>query len=85
MGRMHRTQIYLDPEVSVSLDRLARKRGTTKASLIRLATRHFLEQEEIGEEDPILGLIGIGDSGQEWISRDHDRVLEEDELSRWSR
>jgi hypothetical protein len=82
---MQRTQIYLDPEMSAALGRLARKRRTTKASLIRLATRRLLEQEVVGEEDPILGIIGMGDSGQSNLSLDHDEALTEYELSRRSR
>jgi Ribbon-helix-helix protein, copG family len=85
VARMQRTQIYLDPEMSAALGRLARKRRTTKAGLIRLATRRLLEQEDVGEEDPILGIIGLGDSGQSNLSLDHDEALTEYELSRRSR
>lgn len=77
MQRMRRTQIYLEPDSSVALDRLARKRGTSKANLIRLATRRFLEQERAGEEDPIFGLIGLGNAGPGSVSEEHDRILAE--------
>jgi predicted transcriptional regulator len=75
MPQMRRTQIYLDPDLSAELDRLARQRGTSRADLIRLAARRFLLQEGAEEEDPILGLIGLGDAGPGRVSEDHDQVL----------
>jgi predicted transcriptional regulator len=75
MERMQRTQIYLEPEVSAALGRLARKRGTTKASLIRMAARRFLEQEEAGDVDSILGIIGLVDAGPGRTSEHHDLLL----------
>jgi predicted transcriptional regulator len=75
MSRMQRTQIYLEPELSSSLDMLARELGTTKAHLIRLATRQFLQRARMGSEDPILGIIGLGDGGTGHVSEEHDRVL----------
>jgi hypothetical protein len=83
MGRMQRTQIYLEPELSAALERLARKRGTTKASLIRLGARRLLEQVEAGDVDPILGLIGLGDGGAGRVSEEHDRVLSEHARRNW--
>lgn len=84
MKRMTRTQIYLDPNLSQALERLARKRGTSKAEVIRLAARRFLSQEEPNEaaEDPILGLIGIGgdrDAPTD-LSVRHDHYLTEMQL-----
>ena len=54
MPRMRRTQIYLEPDLNEALDRLARQRGTSKANLLRLAARRFLEQEQVDRqtEDP---------------------------------
>jgi hypothetical protein len=54
--RMQRTQIYLEPDVSAALDRLARQRRTSRAGLIREATREFLAREVVTEEESILGL-----------------------------
>lgn len=48
MEAMRRTQIYLPPELSAALDRLARKHRTSKANLLRLAARRFVEQEQAG-------------------------------------
>lgn len=75
MARMQRTQIYLDHDLSTALDRLARKRGTTRAGLIRLAARRYLEQEGSGEEDPIWGIVGLGSGGDGRVSEEHDRSL----------
>lgn len=85
MQRMHRTQIYLQPDLNADLDRLARERGTSKADLIRLAARRFVEQEQAGDEDPLLGLIGLGDAGPGQVSEEHDRLLAEQTFKSRSR
>jgi hypothetical protein len=74
--RMHRTQVYLDEDLDQGLGELAQRRGTSKASLIRLAARRLLlEEQETAEEDPILGLSGLGHGGSSHASVDHDRIL----------
>ena len=83
MARMQRTQIYLDPEMADSLDRLARRRGTSRAEILRLAARQLLAQEEPIEDDPIFGLIGIGRSGLIDVAERHDEYLVEDEIRGW--
>lgn len=75
MSRMHRTQIYLEPDLSAALDRLARKRGVSRASLIRLAARRLLDQERAGDIDPIVGIVGLGRANNARISEEHDRAL----------
>ena len=77
MQRMRRTQIYLQPELSAALERLARRRGTSKAELIRLAAQRLLEEEQPDQEDPIVGIIGLADAGPGRVSLEHDRVLAE--------
>ena len=57
-----------------ALDRLARRRGTTRAHLIRLAARRLIEHEQSSGEDPIHGLIGIRDAGPEGVSEEHGRA-----------
>ena len=54
MTRMRRTQIYLEPDLTEALDQVARRRGTSKANLLRLSARRFLEQEQVDRqtEDP---------------------------------
>jgi predicted transcriptional regulator len=78
---MRRTQIYLPAELSAALDRAARRRGTSRAELIRLAARQFIEGAQMDGEDPILGLIGLGDAGSGRISEDHDDALAEHSLA----
>ena len=85
MQAMQRTQIYLDPELSQALDRLAHQRGTSRSSLIRLAARRFIAEEEAPEEDPIFGIIGIGRSGLSDVSERHDDYLIEDKLNKMIR
>lgn len=80
MERMQRTQIYLQPELNAALERLARKRGTSKAELIRVAARRLIEQEQDGD-DALLGLIGLGHGGPGTISEEHDRALAEHSLN----
>jgi metal-responsive CopG/Arc/MetJ family transcriptional regulator len=80
VARLQRTQVYLEPEVSQALDRLARRRGTTRSDLIRLATRQYVEEEQAPDEDSILGLIGLGQSGLTDVSERHDDYLTQDLL-----
>lgn len=73
--RMHRTQIYLNDDCNEALGRMARARGTSKSHLIRIATDRYLYQEESSNQDGILALIGIGQSGSDFVSEKHDEVL----------
>lgn len=81
---MHRTQIYLQPDLNDALERLARKRGTSKAEVLRLAARRFVQQEQTSEEDPILGIIALGQSEPGRVSEEHDRFLAEHGLAHGS-
>jgi predicted transcriptional regulator len=80
MRGMRRTQIYLEPDLSGALDSLARRHGTSRSEIIRLAARRFVEQEQASDEDGVLGLIGIGDAGPGQTSQEHDTVLAEESL-----
>ena len=73
--RLRRTQIYLPVALSAALDRLARQRGTSRAELLRQAARELLDRESTADEDPILGVIGIGNAGPDAVSEEHDRFL----------
>jgi metal-responsive CopG/Arc/MetJ family transcriptional regulator len=85
MARMHRTQIYLEPELAALLDRLARRRGMSRARLIREAARRLIAQEQDGQEDPIFGIIGLGHDEATDVAERHDVYLAEAEVRRWSR
>lgn len=84
MARMQRTQIYLEPELAESLDRLAGRRGTSRAEVIREAARELVQRER-AEYGSILELAGIGHSGRSDIAERHDDYLVEDEIAGWSR
>ena len=85
MARMQRTQIYLEPELADSLDRLARKRGTSRASLIRLAARQLVADAAPGAEDSIFGIIGMGRGGPGDVAENHDEYLVAAEIESWRR
>lgn len=78
--RMRRTQIYLEPDLSAALDRLARKNRTTRAALVRQAARRLVDEERGGgnEEDPIWSIVGIGHGPPDGRGgKDHDEILNE--------
>ena len=75
LGQMQRTQIHLEPELAASLDRLARRRGTSRAALIREACALFVAEADTPEEDSILGIIGLGHGGASDVSERHDDYL----------
>ncbi len=81
---MQRTQIYLEPELAQSLDRLAGRRGTSRADLIRAAARAYVEREEAGYGS-ILELAGIGQDTAMDVAERHDDYLAQHELERWHR
>lgn len=88
--RMRRTQIYLEPQLSTALDELARRRGTTRADLIRQAARRLLREEQaeaqIMDDDPLLQMIGAFKSdGPGDTAVEHDRYLADAEVDRWKR
>ena len=83
---MQRTQIYLEPDLAESLDRLARKRGTSRADIIRTAARRFVACEETAEEeDPIFGLVGLGQGDATDVAERHDEYLAAFEFKSWGR
>jgi predicted transcriptional regulator len=78
---MRRTQIYLDPELASSLDRLAEQRKTSRAEIIREAARRFVRIEDEGYGS-ILGLAGLGHGGPGDVSERHDEYLAEIKLKK---
>jgi predicted transcriptional regulator len=75
LDSLHRTQIYLPPELTDRLDRLARRRGTSRAALLRQAAGEFLQRELPVDDDPIMGILALGDAGPATVSEEHDRFL----------
>jgi metal-responsive CopG/Arc/MetJ family transcriptional regulator len=82
---MQRTQIYLEPDLAESLDRLARQRGTSRADLIRVAARRLISEECEAPFGSILGLAGIGHDkdGATDVAERHDEYLADAELEKW--
>ncbi len=84
MARMQRTQIYLQPELARSLDRLADQRGTSRAEIIRLAAQEFVAREDAGYGS-ILELAGMGHDTATDVSVRHDEYLVQHEIESWGR
>jgi len=73
--KMKRLQFYLEPELDHELEREAKNSGLSKASLIREGVRKVLRDTTLPADDPLLKIIGLGDSGQSIISEEHDKYL----------
>jgi metal-responsive CopG/Arc/MetJ family transcriptional regulator len=84
---MQRTQIYLEPELAESLDRLAKERGTSRADLIRMAARRLITEESEAPFGSILSLAGIGHDkdGATDVAERHDEYLADAEIEKWHR
>jgi len=67
-------QIYIEPQQDYVLGNLAKKKGLSKAEIIRRSLEKFLREIPL-EEDPGMGLIGLGNSGKKNLSDHHDKYL----------
>jgi hypothetical protein len=67
-------QIYIEPQQNRALDLLSKRKGVSKAHLIREGIVRLLKDLPV-EEDPAMGLIGLGVSGKGDLSENHDRYL----------
>jgi predicted DNA-binding protein len=67
-------QIYIEPKQNDVLDVLSKKRGVSKAEIIRRSLENLLKELPV-EEDPALGLLGLGRSGKRDLSDKHDQYL----------
>jgi hypothetical protein len=67
-------QIYLDPEQNRVISQLSKAKGKSKTALIRSCIERFIADIP-PEEDPALGVIGLGASGKKEISERHDEIL----------
>ena len=67
-------QIYIEPQQNSVLEILSQKRGISKAELIRESLEKYLKGLPL-EEDPAMGLIGLGRSGIGDLSERHDKYL----------
>jgi len=67
-------QIYIEPRQDKVLDVLSKKRGVSKAKIIRESLERLLKELPV-EEDSGTGLVGLGSSGKGNLSDKHDRYL----------
>ena len=67
-------QIYIEPQQNKVLEILSKKEKVSKAEIIRKSLDKFLKEIPV-EEDPALGLIGLGKSGKMNLSDQHDKYL----------
>ncbi len=67
-------QIYIEPMQDNVLEVLSKKRGISKAAIIRESLEKFLRELPV-EKDPAMGLIGLGSSGKGDLSDKHDKYL----------
>ena len=67
-------QVYLDPDQDRVLGYLSKTQKRSKASIIRACLQDYIERIPL-EEDPILKVIGLGESGHTDISEKHDEYL----------
>lgn len=67
-------QIYIESQQDDVLEMLSKKRGLSKAGIIRQSLEKFLKELPV-EEDPALGLVGLGRSGKRNLSDQHDQYL----------
>lgn len=67
-------QIYIEPRQDYVLGYLAKKKGMSKAEIIRKSLDKFLREIPLAE-DPGMGLIGLGNSGKRNLSENHDKYL----------
>lgn len=67
-------QVYLEQHQLEALRFLAQKKETSMTELVRESIAEYLARQPI-EDDPALGLIGLGQSGQSDIAEKHDQYL----------
>ena len=70
---MIRKQIYLEEETEEHLKRIAKRRGTSEASVIRDVLKSYLSnQESLEHPNPLYELIGLCEKGRVDSSERHD-------------
>ena len=69
-------QIYLRDDQEKALRSVAERRGESLAALVRAGVDLFLEGLP-PEEDPLLDIVGLFDSGVTDLAENHDAYLDE--------
>lgn len=67
-------QIYMEPRQDEVLSVLSKRKGVSKAAIIRESVEKYLKELPV-EEDSAMGLIGLGGSGKGDLSAKHDKYL----------
>ncbi|MCL4261557.1 MAG: hypothetical protein KJ069_00005 [Anaerolineae bacterium] len=67
-------QIYLREDQLSALRRIADERGTSVALLVRQSIDQLIMSLPV-TEDPLLDIVGLGDSGLSDLAENHDRHL----------
>ena len=67
-------QIYLRQDQMAALRQIAEQRGVSIAELVREGVDHLLVSLPV-EDDPLLNIVGLGDSGLGDLAEKHDQYL----------
>ena len=67
-------QIYIEPRQDNVLGVLSKRKGISKAAIIRESVEKYLRGLPV-EEDAAMGIVGLGSSGKGDLSDKHDRYL----------
>ncbi|GIK55632.1 MAG: hypothetical protein HND44_05135 [Chloroflexi bacterium] len=73
-------QVYLREDRLSALRCIADKRGTSVALLVRQSIDELIVSLPVAE-DPLLDIVGLGDSGLGDLAENHDRYLAEMETA----
>lgn len=74
-------QIYVEVRQEHLLEVLSKKRGVSKAEIVRESLERYLHELPL-EEDPATGIVGLGNSGKGDLSENHDKYLAEHAASK---
>jgi hypothetical protein len=77
MPTLKRTQMYFPEDLLNELRRKADKEKTTLSHLVRSAVLELIKKDKLHnwENDPLWGMIGSSQSGDENLSANHDTYL----------
>jgi hypothetical protein len=71
-------QIYLRPDQLDKLRHIAERRGVSIAALVRQGVDQIIVTLPV-EDDPLLDIVGLGDSGLGDLAENHDVYLAEED------
>jgi hypothetical protein len=81
---MKRKQIYITEELDGKIKEIAYVKKTTESAIIREALEEYIcskKKKNVDNVDnPLLNIIGLGESGKKDISLNHDQYLYKTEI-----